>query len=281
MPYCADDVILAIDSSPTSPGFCLRRMDGTVLRTWSLKPRCSGIERNQLIVEEIARCAPGVRMVFIEGYSYRSRFNRELLAELVGAIKLRLYSMGIPFRAIPPAQHKKFTTGHGEAPGLKGEAAKQWYKTQIEQIAGLHFANDDEADAWSLGNMGIAVLRALEDPAYVLTLLPHQQEVLLRHCEREILDAPCLLADPTTARLIHVIDLARARKRRRRTGRRGSAADGAEDADQPPKPPGNRRQANRRKAPADSAPAAGEPAPGAHAQDAGTASRAQKQRRSA
>lgn len=225
MQLSTSDWLIALDPSLTSPGFCRQPVDGSLAEVWSIKPRGTHMERICAVEDELAKAARGAVFAFIEGYAFGSQYQRETAGEVVGVLKRRLFKMGIPYRVIPPAQHRKFTTGFGEAPELRGKAAKEWFRQTMERLSGLRFATSDMADAWSVAQMGAAVLKTLADPAFLLTLPRHQQEVLLRHCAEEILDAPCLQSDPAVAAMVARLRRERDLRRARRTRRSAAKAD--------------------------------------------------------
>lgn len=78
----------------------------------------------------------------IEGYSFGSAFNREMMAELGGIIRYSLYGAGVPYVDITPTSLKKWATGNG----LASKA------DMVKAVRGLGFSvtNHNLADAYAL-----------------------------------------------------------------------------------------------------------------------------------
>ena len=82
--------------------------------------------------------------VAMEGYSHGSKFNREILGELGGIVKLAIYDV---FKKepliVPPTVLKKYVTG-------KGTASKTQMIEHVNSRWGTHFDNDNLADSYAL-----------------------------------------------------------------------------------------------------------------------------------
>lgn len=125
--------------------------------------------RLDFICNEIltAALAHDVEFVAIEGYSYGSKYNSEVLGELGGTIRLSLWDASIPWVSIPPKTLKRYATGNGNAP--KGDMVA----AACEHL-GYEGRSDDEADALWLQAMA---LDAYGEP---LVELPEKQRQALK-----------------------------------------------------------------------------------------------------
>lgn len=94
---------------------------------------------------------PATAIVFIEGYSYASKYFAHQAGEIGGAIRLRLATRGIPFVEIAPKGVKKYATANGNAgkPAMIMEAYK---RLDVEEL------NDNKVDALWLWAMGMDFL---------------------------------------------------------------------------------------------------------------------------
>lgn len=92
--------------------------------------------------------------VFIEGYAYGAKFQRESLAELGGVIRRNLFLRKQDFWVIPPPSVKKFVTG-------SGKASKNYMKKCTKDKWGEIFKSDDVCDAYGLSRVGMSVMKAL------------------------------------------------------------------------------------------------------------------------
>jgi crossover junction endodeoxyribonuclease RuvC len=87
-------------------------------------------------------------LVAIEGYSLGSpgRLSLVRLGELGGAVRLRLYELGVAYVEIPPTSVKLHATG-------KGNADKERMTSRAVELGAPMNVNHDEADAFLLRRM--------------------------------------------------------------------------------------------------------------------------------
>lgn len=124
--------------------------DGSVC---SIVPR-SGAEdparRLHEIVSGVSRAVrlrpPRPDLVAIEGYAYGARNGREVLGEVGGVLRLRLFELDVPYVVVPPASLKRHATGNGNAD--KARMMQRAY-----ELGGSPAWNNDECDAWLLRRM--------------------------------------------------------------------------------------------------------------------------------
>lgn len=111
--------------------------------------------------------------IFVEGYAYGAKYQRESLAELGGVIRRYLHLANLNFWVIPPTSIKRFVTGTGKA---SKNYMKKCTKDQWSQI----FKSDDVCDAYGLSRLGMCILKTLrgEEGWGYRDLASHQQEVV-------------------------------------------------------------------------------------------------------
>lgn len=98
-------------------------------------------------------------VLFLEGYAYGAKWQRESLAELGGVIRRCLFLRKQDFWAIPPTKVKKFATGHGGA-------NKNFVKKCTREKWNEAFKSDDVCDAYCIARIGMTVTkvqRGLQD----------------------------------------------------------------------------------------------------------------------
>lgn len=106
--------------------------------------------------------------VFVEGYAYGAKYQRESLAELGGVMRRYFCLNEINYWVIPPTTLKEFVTG-------TTKASKNYVKKCTKDIWGVSFKSDDVCDAHGLARLGNAVLNA----EISSDLLPHQKEIVI------------------------------------------------------------------------------------------------------
>lgn len=148
-------IVAGIDPSLTSTGVCIGKAGGVpyVFRIQSTPIGSSTwarIERCRRIAEQIreAVASGGVERIFIENYSFGSDFNREVMAELGGIVRLAMIEIDARLREVPPRSLKMFVTG-------KGNARKPVVMQSVRDQWGYETANSDEADAYGLWRLGL------------------------------------------------------------------------------------------------------------------------------
>jgi crossover junction endodeoxyribonuclease RuvC len=95
------------------------------------------------------------RLVLIEGYSFGSKGGQSFdRAELGGILRDRLCDLA-PVIEVPPSSLKKWATG-------KGNAQKAEVVSAVSRRFDRSFTNDDEADAFALAMLGLAILTPSE-----------------------------------------------------------------------------------------------------------------------
>lgn len=108
--------------------------------------------------------------VFVEGYAYGAKFQRESLAELGGVIRRNLFLRKQAFWVVPPTSVKMYVTG-------SGRATKNYMKKCTKEKWNESFKSDDVCDAYGLSRVGMNIMlcdRDLQDyPA-----APNEQQVI-------------------------------------------------------------------------------------------------------
>lgn len=92
--------------------------------------------------------------VFVEGYAYGAKYQRESLAELGGVMRRYLHLAKLNFWVIPPTSLKLFVTG-------TGKASKNYMKKCTKEKWDEIFKSDDVCDAYGLARLGMCIQKAL------------------------------------------------------------------------------------------------------------------------
>lgn len=146
----SDVLALGLDLSVASTGVAMPWGE-----TRTLKPRSTSKEPARRLQEIVYRLDVWLRssradVAVLEGYSPHgpSGWTTLRLGELGGAVRVRLFELGIPYVEVPPASLKHFATGNGKA--TKADMV------EAATARGAEVHNDNEADAWHLHRLGKA-----------------------------------------------------------------------------------------------------------------------------
>ena len=88
--------------------------------------------------------------VFLEGYSFGSKFARETLGEFGGILRWHLVDFDNDLVEVQPTSLKKFVTG-------KGGAKKEMMMLKCQTLFGYEPQGNDDADAYGLFRLGCCV----------------------------------------------------------------------------------------------------------------------------
>lgn len=102
--------------------------------------------------EVIDQDSRNLDLIVMEGYANAAKFGREAAGELGWAVKRTCYARNFEPLVVPPTSLKKFVTG-------KGNAAKNEMLLGVYKQWGVSFADDNQADAYSLEQFGRAYLQ--------------------------------------------------------------------------------------------------------------------------
>lgn len=156
-PHKPESLTIGIDQSYTGFGFVVLDETGhchqKTLRKYELKKYESESARLEAIYTELeeffnlALCMTPNIKVFMEGYAYGAKLNREKLGELGGVVKLacQIVLCTAP-TSIAPKALKSFATGKGTASKSEMVLAAQQFDPEI--------TNDNLADAYLLAIYG-------------------------------------------------------------------------------------------------------------------------------
>ena len=170
-------VSLGLDLSLTGTGVIVLE-NGKIIRRHLIKSKPAGdkpineLNRIRKIVEEIETIVdPLVHqldIVVIEGLAFMVRNATALvqLSALNYMTRAMLSDRGLPFVIIAPTSLKKFITGNGAS-------KKDVIMMEVYKRYGVSITNDNEADAYSLAQVGLALLGG-----NTKTLVKFQEEVL-------------------------------------------------------------------------------------------------------
>lgn len=159
--------VLGLDLSLSNTGFALIR-DGKLYSTTSTptSKAMPWVDRIKSVLREIESYLTSheVDVVYIENYSYNSKFDRETLAELHGVVLYYLIQKGLRYEKIPPTQLKLFGTGRGHTPALpEGYAKSTWPKRWVVEAVNRQYdttftlSENDKVDAFLVALLGFYV----------------------------------------------------------------------------------------------------------------------------
>lgn len=94
--------------------------------------------------------------IFLEGYSFGSKFARETLGEFGGILRWHLVDIDQDLIEVQPTTLKKFVTG-------KGGAKKEQMMLRCQMNWGYEASGNDDADAYGLFRLGCCVC-GLDEP---------------------------------------------------------------------------------------------------------------------
>lgn len=125
--------------------------------------------------------------VFVEGYAYGAKYQRESLAELGGVMRRYLYLAKLNFWIIPPTSLKLFVTG-------TGKASKNYMKKCTKEKWDQVFKSDDVCDAYGMARLGMSVMQAFRGI--------HNQDALVneRTIIKDVLQHPDYYKNSSTAK---------------------------------------------------------------------------------
>lgn len=165
--------VMSVDPSLTSLGYAYH-IDGEEGVCTVRPKRLQGLQRLTYIRDEVLLQLSTVQpsLLVFEGYAMgRAAFRAFDLGELGGILKVAIYEKGVPLLLVPPTNLKLFATG-------SGRADKDAVRIAMNRVGGILFANDDEADAYGLLQMGLAFLSSRHRPR----LKGHYKNVALSGC---------------------------------------------------------------------------------------------------
>lgn len=140
--------------------------------------------------------------IFVEGYAYGAKYQRESLAELGGVIRRYLYLHNLTFLVIPPNSLKLFVTG-------TGRAKKNFMKKCTKDKWGQSFKSDDVCDAYGLSRLGMTTMKIQNGAADYSHLDNHERLVV-----EDIVKNPELYRNKNTASKVKKKSNVKARKRK-------------------------------------------------------------------
>jgi Holliday junction resolvasome RuvABC endonuclease subunit len=159
--------VLGIDPSLTGFAVC-QHIPGRELHEarWPSKPakgvreRCDRYERLvRGTLQLVTALPPG--LILIEGYAYAAgaQHGHHDVIELGGVLRFELSKRTTcPIIEVAPTTLKKFTTGDGKAP-------KPFMVSQLASKHQRRFTTDDQADAFALCQLGLALTGQLPPPS--------------------------------------------------------------------------------------------------------------------
>jgi len=154
-------IIAGIDPSLTGFAVCVGDGQDDAVARFSSSKLGEGVvprmKRIDMLVGDAMKLLDEWRpdAVFIEAYSFGSKFNREVMAEVGAIARWHLVDFTDKVFEVAPTTLKKFTTGSGK--GQKDQMAahvvKRWKRM---------FSNNDEVDAFALYRLGLVAAGIVE-----------------------------------------------------------------------------------------------------------------------
>lgn len=153
-------IVLAIDPS-TKTGFTVLEVNKTNIHIKHLeeyKAPSKGMERLGFIAgrldQLLSKYAPDI--VYIEGYSFMSKFNLVTMAEVGTIFRYFLWQAGYEVIEVAPTTLKKFITG-------KGNSNKNLILLNVFKNWNINIENDNIADSFGLAMFAAYRLLGISD----------------------------------------------------------------------------------------------------------------------
>lgn len=152
--------VLGFDASLTSSGFAYNTIYGGLVTGTIKPPKLRGTRRLAWIRHEVYellhtalpnKLTEPPALFVIEDYAMGAKGRTFDIGELGGIVKLEAWTYKVNILRVPPSSLKMFATG-------KGNADKNQVMLAVETIWGKDIAQNDEADAFVLLQMGLAYL---------------------------------------------------------------------------------------------------------------------------
>lgn len=160
MPSDVKEVTVGIDPGLTETGVVVMDREFNVLSANLIKVVPSAAKRLYDIEQALNEILDKHMMdshvtIFIEGYAYGAKFQRESLAELGGVLRRYFFVNVLTYWVIPPLINKQFVTG-------TATANKNYMKKMTKEKWDENFKSDDVCDAYGLARLGTCVLNYLD-----------------------------------------------------------------------------------------------------------------------
>jgi Holliday junction resolvasome RuvABC endonuclease subunit len=97
---------------------------------------------------DVAEEVHGPGTMYVEGYAFGAKTNREVLGEWGGQVRLRAWERGWTVITVPPTVLKKFVLG-------RGVGEKSLVLQQVLKKWAFEAADDNEGDAYALMRFGL------------------------------------------------------------------------------------------------------------------------------
>lgn len=157
--------ILGIDASLSATGLCVldtSSFNNKSFFTETLINELRGVERILYIEKKIIEYAQDVELVVMENYAFDAKYSREVLGELQGVIKRRLYLMNKPLLLVDTYKLKKIQAGSSHNPTKLN--VKKWIMQEVYKRYNIDFnGKDNECDAFGLALIGLCKMGVIEE----------------------------------------------------------------------------------------------------------------------
>lgn len=156
-------IVVGCDFGLVKSGIVVLDQGGEILSQTLIRVQSKGAQRLVDIesgFDQIIRPYEDIT-IFVEGYAYGAKYQRESLAELGGVMRRYFCLNNLDFWVIPPRSLKFYVTG-------AGKATKNYMKKCTKERWGVPFKSDDVCDAYGLARLGLGVVHLVNDLPYDL-----------------------------------------------------------------------------------------------------------------
>jgi len=147
--------IVGIDASLISTGVAVYEdvafsESHKTIDTYAIEPKETGVKRLCFIRKAIADIISNSDLIVLENYAFARANQAHQIGELGGVLRMLFHENNIPYIVVSPGQVKKFATD-------KGNATKEKIAVACYKHWGAEFSTNDEADAYVLMRIGMAL----------------------------------------------------------------------------------------------------------------------------
>jgi Holliday junction resolvasome RuvABC endonuclease subunit len=168
--------VMGIDQSLTGTGLCVIDQGQGIVTVKTLRSNTTGCARLREIVDQILAnvAVHHPAIVAMEDVTRMASSASIIpLTELYAAIKLSLFTAGVPLRVQNQSTMKKFVFGQGDV------SKDTRYMLRVFDATGIHFEDDNQADAYGHALVSLTLARVLRGEIALSSLSTKKCEALL------------------------------------------------------------------------------------------------------